>query len=69
MIDYQAHFPDYNRAAPPDPVFPPPSTPAAAAVPNLVAPAAVPAGPVAVEDGPSNDPLVGEAQLRAMMNS
>jgi hypothetical protein len=38
----------------------------------MAAPTAVPAGAApgtSVDDGPSNDPLVGEAQLMAMMNS
>lgn len=68
MIDYQAHFPTYNSAAPGD-LVPPSSAPAPAATHNLVAPAAGPAGNLPVDDGPSNDPLVGEAQLKAMMNS
>jgi Asp-tRNA(Asn)/Glu-tRNA(Gln) amidotransferase A subunit family amidase len=68
MIDYQAHFPEYNSAAPAG-LVPPASTPAPSATHNLVAPAAKPAGGLPVDEGPSNDPLVGEAQLKAMMNS
>jgi Asp-tRNA(Asn)/Glu-tRNA(Gln) amidotransferase A subunit family amidase len=79
MIDYQAHFPDYNSVAPVDPVLPvattaPPASPSAAptarstAKANLVAPGAVAPSGQSVEEGPSNDPLVGEAQLKAMMN-
>jgi hypothetical protein len=48
---------------------PPSSAPARPATRNLVAPAAGPAGNLPVDDGPSNDPMVGEAQLKAMMNS
>jgi hypothetical protein len=68
MIDYQAHFPEYNSAAPTD-LVPPASAPSPAATHILVAPAAGPAGNLPVDNGPSNDPLVGEAQLKAMMNS
>jgi Asp-tRNA(Asn)/Glu-tRNA(Gln) amidotransferase A subunit family amidase len=50
MIDFQAHFPDYHTAAPADPV-------AAAASPKRLMVAAQ-------EEGPSNDPLVGEAEVR-----
>jgi amidase/aspartyl-tRNA(Asn)/glutamyl-tRNA(Gln) amidotransferase subunit A len=50
MIDYQSHYPDYHSAVPPDPTTP------ASALPNAVAP--VP------DDGPSNDPLIGEAAIR-----
>ena len=53
MIDYQAHFPQWHNTAPPDPVV----TPSAAR--SLAVPEA--------DDGPSNDPLVGEEQLRAAM--
>jgi Asp-tRNA(Asn)/Glu-tRNA(Gln) amidotransferase A subunit family amidase len=72
MIDYQAHFPDYNSAAPADPVLPVATTAPSATTPkakaNLVAPGAVAPSGQSVEEGPSNDPLVGEAQLKAMMN-
>jgi Asp-tRNA(Asn)/Glu-tRNA(Gln) amidotransferase A subunit family amidase len=68
MIDYQAHFPQYNSAAPAD-LVPPASAPAPAVTPHLVAPAAGPTGNMPVDQGPSNDPLVGEAQLKAMMNA
>jgi amidase/aspartyl-tRNA(Asn)/glutamyl-tRNA(Gln) amidotransferase subunit A len=50
MIDYQASFPDYHTAAPADPVA------TAASARRLM---------IAVqEEGPSNDPLVGEAAVR-----
>ena len=52
MIDYQARFPEYHTAAPPDPA----PSPAARALP-----APQP------DNGPSNDPLVGEDQVRAAM--
>jgi amidase/aspartyl-tRNA(Asn)/glutamyl-tRNA(Gln) amidotransferase subunit A len=72
MIDYQFNFPDYNHAVPPDLVPPAPAAPPAA--PALLAPLAAPstappppAAGTPVDDGPSNDPLVGEAQLKAMM--
>ena len=72
MIDYQAHFPDYNSVAPADPVLPVATTAPSAATPkanaNLVAPGAAAPSGQSVEEGPSNDPLVGEAQLKAMMN-
>jgi Asp-tRNA(Asn)/Glu-tRNA(Gln) amidotransferase A subunit family amidase len=50
MIDYQAHFPEYHTAVPADPV-------AAAPSPKRLMVAAQ-------EEGPSNDPLVGEAAVR-----
>jgi amidase/aspartyl-tRNA(Asn)/glutamyl-tRNA(Gln) amidotransferase subunit A len=53
MIDYQAHFPEYHGAAPGDPAVPPPTTP-----PKSRALTA------AEESGPSNDPLIGEAEVR-----
>ncbi|HSZ38655.1 MAG TPA: amidase [Trebonia sp.] len=72
MIDYQAHFPDYNSVAPADPVLPVATTAPSAATPkskaNLVAPGVVAPSGQSVEQGPSNDPLVGEAELKAMMN-
>jgi Asp-tRNA(Asn)/Glu-tRNA(Gln) amidotransferase A subunit family amidase len=70
MIDYQAHFPDYNSVAPADPVLPVATTAPSAskAKANMVAPGAVAPGGQSVEEGPSNDPLVGETQLKAMMN-
>jgi hypothetical protein len=52
MIDYQDRFPEYHTAAPADPV----PSPAARSL----------LGPVA-DDGPSNDPLVGEAEIRAAL--
>jgi Asp-tRNA(Asn)/Glu-tRNA(Gln) amidotransferase A subunit family amidase len=53
MIDYQAHFPDYHRAAPADPTVPPPgAAPKSRALTS------------AEDTGPSNDPILGEAQLR-----
>ena len=51
MIDYQGHFPEYHTAAPPDPT--PPASPAPA-----------PFAVQAPDDGPSNDPLIGEAAIR-----
>jgi len=77
MIDYQARFPDYNSVAPVDPVLPvattapsaaPSISPAATPKVTLVAPGAVAPSGQSVDEGPSNDPLVGEAQLKAMMN-
>jgi amidase/aspartyl-tRNA(Asn)/glutamyl-tRNA(Gln) amidotransferase subunit A len=73
MIDYQYHFPAYNHAVPAD-VVPPASTPSPSARPllaPLATPSATPPAPASgmgVDDGPSNDPLIGEAQLMAMMN-
>jgi Asp-tRNA(Asn)/Glu-tRNA(Gln) amidotransferase A subunit family amidase len=55
-IDYQNHYPQYNAAVPTDPTFPL----APALTPNI-------AGPEE-DDGPSNDPLIGEAQLKASMS-
>ncbi|MFC4591896.1 amidase [Sphaerisporangium corydalis] len=51
MIDYQAAFPEYHNAVPPDPA--PPAT--ARALPSFP------------DDGPSNDPLIGEAEVRAAL--
>ena len=75
MIDYQARFPDYNTVFPTDPVLPVPTTapaasPSATVKPNadLVAPGAAAPSGHGVDEGLSNDPLVGEAQLKAMMN-
>jgi Asp-tRNA(Asn)/Glu-tRNA(Gln) amidotransferase A subunit family amidase len=51
-VDFQAHFPAYHTAAPTDPVFSPAATPKAA----FAAPQ--------VDDGPSNDPLIGEQAIR-----
>jgi Asp-tRNA(Asn)/Glu-tRNA(Gln) amidotransferase A subunit family amidase len=50
-VDFQAHFPAYHNAVPTDPV------PSATALPRaeLVTPQ---------DDGPSNDPLVGEQAIR-----
>jgi amidase/aspartyl-tRNA(Asn)/glutamyl-tRNA(Gln) amidotransferase subunit A len=73
MIDYQYHFPDYNNAVPTD-VVPSAAAPSPAARPllaPLATPSAAPPAPAAgmgVDEGPSNDPLIGEAQLMAMMN-
>jgi len=53
MIDYQAAFPQWHTVAPPDPVAP------ASSARSLAVPEA--------DDGPSNDPLVGEEQIRAAM--
>lgn len=53
MIDYQDRFPDYHKAVPADPV-------AAAASPKRLLVAAQ-------EEGPSNDPLVGEEAVRAAL--
>jgi Asp-tRNA(Asn)/Glu-tRNA(Gln) amidotransferase A subunit family amidase len=73
-LDYQANFPDYNHAAPIDPVITPvtpaksaQSTNRAASSPAIArTPEDIPAAPGAPEDtGPSNDPLIGEAQVRA----
>jgi len=55
MIDYQANFPEYHNAAPPDP------TPPATALPNARA------LPSFEDDGPSNDPLIGEDEVRAAL--
>jgi amidase/aspartyl-tRNA(Asn)/glutamyl-tRNA(Gln) amidotransferase subunit A len=52
MIDYQAHFPEYHTAVPADP------TPSPAALKQLR---------IAPDTGPSNDPLVGEDQIRAAL--
>jgi amidase/aspartyl-tRNA(Asn)/glutamyl-tRNA(Gln) amidotransferase subunit A len=52
-VDYQAHFPAYHTAAPTDPVFSPAATPKAFAAPQTVP-----------DDGPSNDPLIGEQAIR-----
>lgn len=52
-VDYQAHFPAYHNAAPTDPV-------ASAPIPKT----AFAAQP---DDGPSNDPLVGEQWIRKAM--
>ena len=73
MIDYQAHFPEYNTVFPADPALPvsttaPSASASAAAKAPMVAPGAEVSGGQRVDDGPSNDPLVGEAQLKAMMN-
>jgi hypothetical protein len=50
-VDFQAHFPAYHNAVPTDPA------PSAGALPRaeLVTPQ---------DDGPSNDPLVGEQAIR-----
>jgi hypothetical protein len=53
MIDYQANFPEYHNAAPADPAIPP-----AGARPKARALTS------AEEGGPSNDPIIGEAQVR-----
>jgi Asp-tRNA(Asn)/Glu-tRNA(Gln) amidotransferase A subunit family amidase len=74
-LDYQANFPDYNHAAPDDPVVTPMTAAKAQARAQAKASAAVstPAdGPVAApgaphDDGPSNDPLIGEAQALAAL--
>jgi amidase/aspartyl-tRNA(Asn)/glutamyl-tRNA(Gln) amidotransferase subunit A len=50
MIDFQDRFPDYHRAVPADPV-------ASAASPRQLMVGAQ-------EEGPSNDPLIGEAAVR-----
>jgi Asp-tRNA(Asn)/Glu-tRNA(Gln) amidotransferase A subunit family amidase len=52
MIDYQAHFPEYHTAAPADPV-PSPAARSLAVTPP--------------DSGPSNDPLIGEDEVRAAM--
>jgi amidase/aspartyl-tRNA(Asn)/glutamyl-tRNA(Gln) amidotransferase subunit A len=49
MIDYQDHFPSYHNAVPADPVASP------ALRPNVLAPQ---------QEGPSNDPLIGEQAIR-----
>jgi amidase/aspartyl-tRNA(Asn)/glutamyl-tRNA(Gln) amidotransferase subunit A len=54
MIDYQANIPEYHNAAPPDPTPPSP-------LPNARALTTAP------DNGPSNDPLVGEAEVRAAL--
>jgi Asp-tRNA(Asn)/Glu-tRNA(Gln) amidotransferase A subunit family amidase len=60
-LDYQAAYPDYNHVFPPNPVA---TTPAPT---PKVKPSAIAAAPGAPEDaGPSNDPLIGEAMLKAM---
>ncbi len=72
-IDYQANFPTYNHAAPTDPTGIPPISLTAPATPALKAnfkTAVVAAGVPApaghsVDEGPSNDPLIGEAQTLA----
>jgi Asp-tRNA(Asn)/Glu-tRNA(Gln) amidotransferase A subunit family amidase len=57
MIDYQAHYPDYHRAAPADPPAPPPgAAPRSRALTS------------AEDTGPSNDPILGEAQLRKALS-
>jgi Asp-tRNA(Asn)/Glu-tRNA(Gln) amidotransferase A subunit family amidase len=67
-LDYQANFPDYNHAAPADPVVTPMTAAKAQALAKASASASAPTGaPVAApgaphDDGPSNDPLIGEAQ-------
>jgi amidase/aspartyl-tRNA(Asn)/glutamyl-tRNA(Gln) amidotransferase subunit A len=53
MIDYQAHFPEYHMTAPPDPALSPAARPLATAQ--------------APDNGPSNDPLIGEAEIRAAL--
>jgi Asp-tRNA(Asn)/Glu-tRNA(Gln) amidotransferase A subunit family amidase len=55
MIDYQAHFPSYHNAVPADPVASP-----AAVRPNVLAPQ---------QEGPSNDPLLGEIAVREALGS
>jgi amidase/aspartyl-tRNA(Asn)/glutamyl-tRNA(Gln) amidotransferase subunit A len=50
-VDYQAHFPAYHNAVPTDPT------------PPTVAPQAH-GLPTATDDGPSNDPLIGEQMIR-----
>jgi len=61
-LDYQAGYPEYNHVAPADPVATPVAAPA---VPGARA-FALPAAPDAPEDeGPSNDPIIGEAATRA----
>jgi hypothetical protein len=51
-VDYQAHFPQYHEAAPADP------TPPSAAAQRARALFTVP------DNGPSNDPLIGEQAIR-----
>jgi amidase/aspartyl-tRNA(Asn)/glutamyl-tRNA(Gln) amidotransferase subunit A len=51
-VDFQAHFPAYHTAAPTDPVVSPATT----------APRAAFAAPQ--DEGPSNDPLIGEQAIR-----
>jgi Asp-tRNA(Asn)/Glu-tRNA(Gln) amidotransferase A subunit family amidase len=53
MIDYQAHFPQYHTAAPPDPTLPIGPKPLASTQ--------------APDNGPSNDPLIGEAEVKAAL--
>jgi amidase/aspartyl-tRNA(Asn)/glutamyl-tRNA(Gln) amidotransferase subunit A len=50
MIDFQDRFPDYHRAVPADPVA------------SVASPRQLMVG--AQEEGPSNDPLIGEAAVR-----
>jgi Asp-tRNA(Asn)/Glu-tRNA(Gln) amidotransferase A subunit family amidase len=58
-LDYQANFPTWNAAVPTDLV-----PPTSGVTPNLR-----PAITAPIEDnGPSNDPLIGEAQLKAAMS-
>ncbi|MEW2506515.1 amidase [Amycolatopsis sp. NPDC047767] len=56
MVDYQAHFPEYHTAAPPDPVF---GTLTPKLAPRALAPA--------VED-PTNDPILGEEAIRRALS-
>ncbi|MCW2879579.1 MAG: amidase [Sphaerisporangium sp.] len=55
MIDYQANYPEYHNAAPGDPAPPPVPSPSARAVPSFE------------DNGPSNDPLVGEEEVKAAL--
>lgn len=75
MIDYQARFPEYNTVFPADPTLPVATTApssssssSASAKGLMLAPGMKAASGQVAEDGPSNDPLVGQAQLKAMMN-
>jgi hypothetical protein len=56
MIDFQANYPDYHKAVPPDPTFK-----AAPTTLAKVAPAPVPEGPV--DPLTSNDPVVLDNHL------
>ncbi|MBP2706380.1 amidase [Microbispora sp. RL4-1S] len=54
-IDYQDRFPEYHNAAPPDPAPPATPSPNARSLPSFE------------DDGPSNDPIIGEAEVRAAL--
>ncbi len=53
MVDYQAHFPEYHTAAPPDPIFATPTPKPTPRTPAVPAPG-----------NPTNDPILGEEAIR-----